>query len=110
MARTKLEGLRVAVLAADGFEQVELTVPMKELRRQGAVVEVVSIRPGQIKGMHLIFPGKRCALTAWWNMPIQRYTTHFSCPVALSILTCCARMSRCWSLYGRLIAAKSQLR
>lgn len=59
MARTKLEGLRVAVLAADGFEQVELTAPMKELRRQGAVVEVVSIRPGQIKGMHLIFPGKK---------------------------------------------------
>lgn len=59
MARTKLEGLRVAILAADGFEQVELTGPMKELRRQGAVVEVVSLRPGHIKGMNIIVPGKK---------------------------------------------------
>lgn len=59
MARTKLEGLRVAILAADGFEQVELTEPMKELRRQGAVVEVLSLRPGHIKGMNLIIPGKK---------------------------------------------------
>lgn len=58
MTRTKLEGLRVAILAADGFEQIELTGPMKELRKQGAVVEVVSLRPGSIKGMNLIVPGK----------------------------------------------------
>lgn len=59
MARTKLEGLRVAVLAADGFEQVELIRPMKELRKQGAVVEVISLRPGHIKGMNIIVPGKK---------------------------------------------------
>lgn len=59
MARTKLEGLRVAALAADGFEQVELTQPMKELRKQGAVVEVISLRPGHIKGMNLLIPGKK---------------------------------------------------
>ncbi len=59
MARTKLEGLRVAILAADGFEQVELTFPMKALRKQGAVVEVLSLRPGHIKGMNLIIPGRK---------------------------------------------------
>lgn len=59
MARTKLEGLRVAILAADGFEQVELTMPMKALRKQGANVEVLSLRPGHIKGMNLIIPGKK---------------------------------------------------
>lgn len=38
----KLKGLRVAVLAADGFEQVELTAPVKKLERQGADVTIVS--------------------------------------------------------------------
>ena len=54
-----LEGMRVAVLAADGFEQVELTVPVKRLRRLGAQVEILSLRPGRIRGMNLHSPGKR---------------------------------------------------
>ena len=59
MASDKLRGLRVAALAADGFEQVELTVPMKALQKAGASVEVVSLRPGKIRGMNLLFPGKQ---------------------------------------------------
>ena len=59
MANEKLRGLRVAALAADGFEQVELTIPMKALRKAGATVEVVSLRPGAIRGMNLLFPGKK---------------------------------------------------
>lgn len=55
----KLEGLKVAVLAADGFEQLELTSPVKELRRQGAQVEIISLRPGKIMGMNALLPGKR---------------------------------------------------
>lgn len=58
MARKELQGLRIATLAADGFEQVELTMPMKELHKHGAVVEVISLRPGSIKGMNLLIPGK----------------------------------------------------
>ncbi|HVE80035.1 MAG TPA: type 1 glutamine amidotransferase domain-containing protein [Gemmatimonadaceae bacterium] len=53
-----LEGLRVAVLAADGFEQLELTRPVKALEKHGAVVEIVSLRPGSIQGMNLLLPGK----------------------------------------------------
>ena len=34
----ELENMRVAILATDGFEQVELTEPMKALKRAGARV------------------------------------------------------------------------
>src|SRR5262245_14665617 len=59
MRRRKLQGLRVAVLAADGFEQIELTSPLQTLKRHGANVEVVSLRPGSIRGMNLLAPGKQ---------------------------------------------------
>lgn len=55
----ELEGLRVAVLAADGFEQVEVTQPVKALEKHGAHVEIVSLRPGSIRGMNLLYPGKK---------------------------------------------------
>ena len=59
MSEKSLEGLRIAVLAADGFEQVEVTRPMKALRKHGAEVEIVSLRPGSIRGMNLLEPGKK---------------------------------------------------
>ena len=58
MASYDLDGVRVAVLAADGFEQVEVTRPVKALRDHGARVEIVSLRPGAIQGMNLLMPGK----------------------------------------------------
>lgn len=54
-----LDGLRIAVLAADGFEQVEVTSPAKALARHGADVDIVSLRPGHIRGMNLMAPGKK---------------------------------------------------
>jgi protease I len=47
---TPLKGKKVAILATDGFEQVELTDPKKNLENAGATVEVISIKPGKIKG------------------------------------------------------------
>ena len=41
MAR-KLQGMRVAVIAADGFEQIEVTSPMRALQRHGAIPEIAS--------------------------------------------------------------------
>ena len=38
---SKLDGLRVAILATDGFEQVELTDPREALEDAGAVTAVV---------------------------------------------------------------------
>ncbi|PWC81190.1 glutamine amidotransferase [Azospirillum sp. TSH100] len=46
----KLDGKTVAVLATDGFEQVELTDPVKALRDAGATVHVVAPQGGQIQG------------------------------------------------------------
>lgn len=57
--KQRLDGMRIGVLAADGFEQVELTVPVSVLRHLGAEVEIISLRPGKIMGMNLMFPGKR---------------------------------------------------
>jgi len=45
-----LEGKRVAILATDGFEQVELTEPMRALREAGARVEVIAPKSGSIQG------------------------------------------------------------
>ena len=56
--RKRLKGLHVAVLATDGFEQVELTIPAKALRAEGARVEVLSLRRGKIRGLHLYSPGR----------------------------------------------------
>lgn len=55
----KLKGRRVAVLAADGFEMVELAVPVAVLRLAGASVEVVSLRHGRIRGVNLHEPASR---------------------------------------------------
>jgi protease I len=38
----KLSGKRVAILTENGFEEVELTSPMKALQDAGAIVEIVS--------------------------------------------------------------------
>ncbi|MDG4867262.1 type 1 glutamine amidotransferase [Guyparkeria sp. 1SP6A2] len=49
MAET-LKGKRVALLVADGFEQVELTEPKKALEQAGAEALIVSPADGQVKG------------------------------------------------------------
>jgi protease I len=54
-----LSGRRIAVLAADGFEKVELTIPVKALRLAGADVEIVSLRSGSIRGVNLHEPASR---------------------------------------------------
>src|SRR6476619_3685154 len=51
MAR-KLDGKKVAILVADFFEQVEMTEPRDALQEAGAVVRIVSLKRGQIQGMH----------------------------------------------------------
>ena len=42
MVQRSLEGLRVAVLVSDGFEQVELDKPVEGLREAGATVHVLA--------------------------------------------------------------------
>lgn len=52
MAEERLQGCKVAVLATDGFEQVELEKPVEALRQAGAEVEVVAPHGGQIQGFN----------------------------------------------------------
>lgn len=48
----QLSGKTIAILATDGFEQVELTDPMKALKDAGAAVEIVSLKAGEIQGFN----------------------------------------------------------
>lgn len=48
----KLDGKKVAILVADGFEQVEMTEPRQALDDAGAETKIVSLKSGQIQGMH----------------------------------------------------------
>ncbi|MBV9822624.1 MAG: type 1 glutamine amidotransferase, partial [Actinobacteria bacterium] len=55
----RLKGSKLAVLAADGFEKVELAVPLRALQAAGASVDVVSLRRGRIRGVNLHMPASR---------------------------------------------------
>jgi len=48
---SELTDFRVAVLATDGFEETELTEPVKALKDAGAQVTILSLKPGQIQGV-----------------------------------------------------------
>ncbi|HLI85187.1 MAG TPA: type 1 glutamine amidotransferase domain-containing protein [Bryobacteraceae bacterium] len=45
-----LHELRVAIVATDGVEEIELTSPLKALREAGAHVDVIADHAGQIQG------------------------------------------------------------
>ncbi|WP_406815053.1 type 1 glutamine amidotransferase domain-containing protein [Mycobacterium sp. M23085] len=55
----RLAGRRIAALAADGFEKVELVIPLRALQLSGAKVDVVSLRSGRIRGVNLHMPASR---------------------------------------------------
>ena len=48
---SELADYRVAVLATDGFEETELTEPVKALRDAGAQVTILSLEAGDIQGV-----------------------------------------------------------
>lgn len=58
----KLDGIRVAILATDGFEQSELFEPKKALEEAGAQTEIVSLKSGEIKGWDKTDWGKTIAV------------------------------------------------
>ena len=49
MASETLDGLKVAILVTDGFEQVEMTEPRKALDEAGAETRLVSPKDGRTK-------------------------------------------------------------
>jgi protease I len=51
-ATTQLHGLRVAILATDGFEEAELAEPRKALDEAGAKTTVLAPKGGEIQGFN----------------------------------------------------------
>jgi protease I len=49
---SQLSDTRVAVIATDGFEEAELTEPIKALKEAGATVDVVSPKQGEIQAFN----------------------------------------------------------
>jgi protease I len=65
----RLDGKRVAFLATDGVEQVELTEPWRKVEEEGGFPELISLESGEIQGFeHLdksdTFPVDRTAADA----------------------------------------------
>ena len=54
-----LSGVKVAILAAEGFEQSELTQPRKALQEAGAETRVVSPAKGEVQGWKHFDKGER---------------------------------------------------
>lgn len=59
----RLSGKKVAILAADGFEYIELSVPKQALRAAGASVDIISLHAGRIRGMNLTEPARSVPVT-----------------------------------------------
>ena len=68
MADERLSGLKIAILVADGFEQVELTEPQQALERAGARTQIVSPAQGKVKGWNHTEWGDQLAV----DMPLDR--------------------------------------
>src|SRR3954447_21070014 len=49
MSDKPLDGKKVAILVADGFEQVELTGPREALDAAGADTSILSLEPGNVR-------------------------------------------------------------
>ena len=56
MADTTLQGKKVAIIAADMFERVELVEPRKALEEAGAETHLISLEPGEIQGFDHFTP------------------------------------------------------
>jgi protease I len=63
-----LNGMKVAILAAEGFEQSELTEPRKALEEAGAEVLVVSPAQGEVQGWKHFEKGEKVRV----DVPLER--------------------------------------
>ena len=54
-----LSGKRIAFLATNGVEQIELTKPWEAIKDAGAEVELISIESGEIQGMNHMDKGDK---------------------------------------------------
>ena len=50
-------GLNIGILVTDGFEQIEMTAPLKAMEEVGAIIKILSDRAGKVQGFHHDQPG-----------------------------------------------------
>jgi protease I len=55
----ELQGKRIAFLATDGVEQIELTEPWKAVEQAGGEPELISLATGEIQGFEHLDKGER---------------------------------------------------
>jgi protease I len=53
----KLDGKRIAFLATDGVEQIELTEPLEAVKTEGAEVDLISLKKGEFQGFEHLDKG-----------------------------------------------------
>ena len=90
----RLSGKRVAMLAADMVEQVELTEPRQAVEEAGATVELLSIHDGEIQGFNHFEPADTFKVDKLVGDASSTTTTACSCPAASATLTSCAATRR----------------
>ncbi|MGH3011639.1 MAG: type 1 glutamine amidotransferase domain-containing protein [Gaiellaceae bacterium] len=56
---SKLNGKRIAFLATDGVEQVELTEPWNAVEQAGGIADLISLEQGEIQGFEHFDKGDR---------------------------------------------------
>jgi protease I len=59
VADTQLKGKKVAIVAADMVERVELIEPRKALEAAGATTELISLKPGEITTFNHFDPAEK---------------------------------------------------
>jgi protease I len=59
---TELKNKRVAFLATDGVEEIELTEPWKAVKQAGGEVELVSLEAGMIQGFNHFDKGNKLSV------------------------------------------------
>ena len=67
MTDKQLNGLRVAILATDGFEEAELVEPRRVLDAAGAKTTVIAPKSGKIQGMKHDEKSEKVAVDATFN-------------------------------------------
>jgi protease I len=55
----KLDGKRIAFVATDGVEQIELTEPWKAVEQEGGKPELISLEAGEIQGFNHLDHGDK---------------------------------------------------
>ncbi|QBQ99082.1 type 1 glutamine amidotransferase [Paraburkholderia pallida] len=59
---SELKHCKIAILAVDGFEESELTEPLRARSAAGAVVEVISQKSGEIRALRHVDNGSRAKM------------------------------------------------